>query len=97
MRVVYTAEALADLDGILGFIAEHYPGIVNAFERRLRVAGPAHRRMAAECARGRRTPGRPCVPLLPYPYRLFYRVTADAVEILHIHHAARRVPWADER
>ena len=24
-------------------------------------------------------------------------VTADAVEILHIHHAARRVSWADER
>jgi len=27
-----------------------------------------------------------------YPYKILYRVTADTVEILHIHHAARR-PW----
>jgi hypothetical protein len=32
------------------------------------------------------------VPLGRYPYKIFYRVTNDTVEILHIHHAARR-PW----
>ena len=28
------------------------------------------------------------VPLVRYPYKMFYRVTPDAVEILYIHHAA---------
>jgi toxin ParE1/3/4 len=30
------------------------------------------------------------VSLGHYPYKIFYRVTLDAVEILHIRHAARR-------
>jgi plasmid stabilization system protein ParE len=29
---------------------------------------------------------------LRYPYRIFYRVRSDAVEILHIRHTSRR-PW----
>jgi plasmid stabilization system protein ParE len=35
MKVVYTTEALADLDGILNYIANHYPAISEAFENRL--------------------------------------------------------------
>ena len=31
-------------------------------------------------------------PLGRFPYKIFYRVRANAVEILHINHAAR-VPW----
>jgi toxin ParE1/3/4 len=34
------------------------------------------------------------VPFIRYPYRLFYQVTGEAVEVLHIHHAARSPPWA---
>jgi len=30
------------------------------------------------------------VPLVRYPYRIFYRVADEAVEILHIHHASRQ-------
>jgi len=32
------------------------------------------------------------VPLVRYPYRIFYRVggDGDVVEILHVHHAARQ-------
>ena len=97
MKVAYTEEALADLDGILAFIAEHYPGIVHAFEQRLRVAVlriGAWPESAQEVAE---RPGVRALPLLPYPYQLFYRVTAHAVEILHIHHAARRAPWNAEQ
>jgi hypothetical protein len=32
------------------------------------------------------------VPLLRFPYRIFYRVTDDQVEILHVHHSAREEP-----
>ncbi|MBX9778657.1 MAG: type II toxin-antitoxin system RelE/ParE family toxin [Xanthobacteraceae bacterium] len=27
-----------------------------------------------------------------YPYRIFYTITTDAIEILHIRHTSRR-PW----
>ncbi|MGY3619802.1 plasmid stabilization system protein ParE [Bradyrhizobium sp. USDA 10063] len=37
-------------------------------------------------------PGVRAVPLIRYPYRVFYRNTGQAIEILHIHHAARDEP-----
>jgi toxin ParE1/3/4 len=36
------------------------------------------------------------VPLGRYPYVIFYRVTANSVEILHVHHSAQALPSADE-
>jgi toxin ParE1/3/4 len=36
------------------------------------------------------------VPLVRYPYKNILPIGNDAVEILHIHRAARRAPW-DER
>jgi plasmid stabilization system protein ParE len=35
MKVVYTTEAIADLDGIFDYIANHYPAISDAFQNRL--------------------------------------------------------------
>jgi toxin ParE1/3/4 len=32
------------------------------------------------------------VPLVRYPFRIFYQVEQDHILILHIHHAARQ-PW----
>jgi len=29
------------------------------------------------------------VPLIRYPYKIFYRISNETVEILYIHHAAR--------
>jgi toxin ParE1/3/4 len=29
---------------------------------------------------------------LPFPYKIFYRVREDTIEIVHIRHTARR-PW----
>jgi len=34
-------------------------------------------------------PGVRVAPFIRYPYKIFYRVTSGAVEILHVHHAAR--------
>jgi hypothetical protein len=38
-------------------------------------------------------PGVHVVPFIRYPYRLFYRVARETVEILHIFHAAREDHW----
>jgi hypothetical protein len=37
-------------------------------------------------------PGVRVVPLLRYPYKVFYRSTGDTIEILYIHHIARDEP-----
>jgi len=37
MRVVYTDEALADLEAIVEFMASHYPASYPSFERRLQI------------------------------------------------------------
>jgi plasmid stabilization system protein ParE len=36
MRVVYTEEALENLDGILAYISSNYPTVYEAFQSRLR-------------------------------------------------------------
>ncbi len=97
MKVVYTAEALDNLDEILSYIAHTYPTVSAAFEKRLRIvearigAWPESAEEVAE------RPGVRIVPLVRYPYKILYRVTADAVEILYIHHGARQGPWEGEQ
>jgi toxin ParE1/3/4 len=34
--------------------------------------------------------------LTPYPFKLFYRIVADIIEVLHVAHAARGEPWDRE-
>jgi hypothetical protein len=44
---------------------------------------------------GSRLPERPSVrvvPLVRYPFKLFYTISGGVITILHIRHAARR-PW----
>jgi toxin ParE1/3/4 len=92
MRVVYTDEALLDLDDILKYIAAHFPAAYQSFELRLHtiVLRIGQWPQSAQQVAGR--PGVRIVPLVRYPYKIFYRVTAECVEILHIRHAARQEP-----
>jgi toxin ParE1/3/4 len=97
MKVIYTDEALRDLDEILTFVGSNYPSIAAAFQQRLRSV---ERRigewpMSAEAVIQR--PGVRVVPLIRYPYKIFYRITSEAVEILYIHHAARQGPKGEQR
>ncbi len=89
MKVVYTDEALNDLAAIADWLSVHYPTIAPDVERRIR-------RVIAHIARwpasARRASGRADVRVVPlgrYPYKIFYRATREAIEIIHIHHAAR--------
>ena len=97
MNVVYTDEALRNLDEILDNIAANYPTASASFQKRLRAVvarigvWPESAQQVAE------RPGVRVAPLIRYPYKVFYRVTGEAVEILYIHHAARRPPWEQDR
>ncbi len=90
MKVVYTAAARRDLDEIADWLVVHYPTIAPDVERRIRAV-VAHIERWPESAR--RSANRPEVRVAPvgrYPYKIFYRIMTDTIEILHIHHAARR-------
>ncbi len=39
-------------------------------------------------------PGMRVLPLVRYPFKVFYRVIGDTVRIVHIRHTARR-PWTE--
>ncbi len=92
MKVVYTDPALHDLDEITVWLWRHYPGLGRAIERRLRIVVAHIARWPESMRRSKRRPDVRVAPLGRYPYKIFYRVRADTIEILHIHHAARE-PW----
>jgi toxin ParE1/3/4 len=87
----------ARLDGILAFIAEHYPTVSLLFENRLRAATRRVGAWPESAPEVVERPGVRVLPLIPYPYKLFYRVAGERVEVLHIYHASRRQPWHAER
>src|SRR5579859_3179849 len=96
MRIIYTDEALHDLDEILEFIELNYPSILAAFEGRLRAVEQRIARWPKSAKEVDQRPGVRVVPLVRYPYKLFYQINGDVIEVLHLHHAARREPWEDE-
>ena len=95
MKVVFTAAALRDLEEIAEWLAVHYPTIAPTIERRIRTVIEHIGRWPESARRSDKRPGVRVIPLGRYPYRVFYRITIDAVEILHVHHAARR-PWDEQ-
>ena len=89
MKVIYTGEASEDLDGILAYIASNYPTVYDAFLIRLRSATARIGMWPDSAQEVAEQPDVRVVPLLRYPYNIFYRNTGEAVEILSIHHAAQ--------
>lgn len=89
MKVVYTDDASEDLDGILAYIASNYPAVYDAFLIRLRSVIARIGMWPDSAQEVAERPGVRAVPLLRYPYKVFYRNTGEVVEIMHIHHAAQ--------
>ena len=92
MRIVFTEEALRDLDAILDFIAAHYPAIASSFQQRLRTVLQRIGKWPKSAEEVEQRPGVRMVPLIRYPYKIFYQTTNDTVEILHVHHTSRQSP-----
>ena len=89
MKAVFTPGPRSDLDDILSYLASHYPGSVDAFERRLTLVLRRLEMWPESAAAVTNHSAVHVVPLVRYPYKIFHRV-ADVVEILHIHHASRK-------
>ncbi len=88
MRIRWTVPAADDLESIKNYLVEHYPHFaeptVRTIYQRIRslkttpnLGRPGHRSGTRE------------LPLTPLPYVVVYSVSAEAVEILHVHHGAQ--------
>jgi toxin ParE1/3/4 len=95
MRIRYTPEAFADRERIFEYLSERSPSGARNVLASIRDAV----RMLGEHPHSGYKTDDPQVRVkfvVRYPYKIFYRVGVDVVEIIHIRHTARR-PWTPER
>jgi plasmid stabilization system protein ParE len=91
MKLVYSRRALADLDQILAwYSANASPAMAEAIEQRLddvvdRIcSAPESAPRLSQRSQVR------VVAVVRYPFRIFYRIREDTVDILHVRHTSRR-------
>jgi toxin ParE1/3/4 len=93
MRVEYSKRALSDVRNIAAFYANSdSPSVGEAVETRIQEIVD---RLAQAPRSGRSVAERPnvrVVPLLRYPWNVFYTFSGEVVRIVHIRHSSRR-PW----
>lgn len=90
MRLRYTAPAQADVEAILQASARDYPGSTAdliAHIRRIQQRIAQWPRIAP-VVQGQRDIH--VIPLVRYPFRIYYRVASDAIEVLHVRHSSRQ-------
>jgi toxin ParE1/3/4 len=96
MKVRYRPRAVADLVGIADYLSERSPAGVRAVEARIRATVellrqfPGSGRMLEQRSQVR------VMPLVRYPYLIFYAVAEEELVILHIRHGAREPISPDE-
>lgn len=95
MRVRYTRDAFADRERIFEYLRERSPSGARNVMASIRDAVKLLRDQPYS---GYKTddPDVRALFIIRYPYKLFYRVRDDVVEIAHIRHTSRR-PWEGER
>ena len=96
MKVEYSNLATADLRKVSADGHEYGEAVTLAVEARIRaiVAHIAEHPEAAPQVAERTNVH--VVPLVRFPYKIFYRRLDDSVRILHIRHTSRR-PWTRDR
>jgi toxin ParE1/3/4 len=89
MNVVYAPRALRDLESIASYLVERNPAgainVLGAIKSSVDTLSffPQIGRLVDNAGHRR-------VPVLRYPYLIFYRVAGDELLILHIRHTSRR-------
>jgi toxin ParE1/3/4 len=96
MKVEYAPRAAADLVQIGEQSRRVYGDVVAAaLEARIRATIARIADMPDSAQQVAERPGVRVIPLIRYPFKIFYTVVGETVEILHIRHASRR-PWGGE-
>lgn len=89
MKIVWTDEALRDLDEIAEYLAAHCPNLGPVVEDRIRAVVARTSRWPQSARESALRASVQVVPLGRFPYKSFYQVVHDWVDILHVHHTAR--------
>jgi len=88
MRLRWTPEAAENLESIHTYLCEHYPSFAAPTVRILYEAVRSLRTFPERGRIGEIDETREFV-LPRLPYIIVYRISADAVEVLHIYHGAQ--------
>lgn len=96
MKVRFTEAALADIGQIREFLLLHYPSVAPMVEERIRRITERLEDWPESSPRVVSYPEIRAVPLGRYPYRIFYAISGETVEILHIHHTSRQPFWEED-
>jgi toxin ParE1/3/4 len=95
MRIIFTETALSDLNQIFEYLTSNYPTLVGPVERRINSVLSRLQDWPESARKVTQRTNVRVAPLVRYPYRIFYRITNEAIEIVHIRHTSRR-PWEDD-
>jgi toxin ParE1/3/4 len=91
MKLVYSRRALTDLDQIkIYYAANASRAIADAIGRRLENVIDRICRVPEAAPRVSQRSRVRVAAVVRYPFQIFYRVRADAIDILHIRHTSRR-------
>jgi toxin ParE1/3/4 len=91
MKLVYSRRALADLAGIAAYYtASASPAIADSIGRRLEDVIDRILRVPEAAPKLSQRSHVRVVAVIRYPFRIFYRVRKDTIDILHVRHTSRR-------
>ena len=91
MKLVWSRRALADLTAIATYYSTNAgPTIARSIEDRFLVVLDRIRHAPESAPRVSQRSSVRVVAVVRYPFRIFYRVRGDAIDILHIRHTSRR-------
>ena len=93
MKLRYSRRALAELDAILSDLGSMNPAAAHRFEARIFQIGERIRQFPYGFQEVAERPGVRRVPLVRYPYLIFYKMLGDEAVVLRIVHGARKEPW----
>ena len=82
MKVRFTEAALKDIDQIRDFLLSNYPSTAPLVEKRIRMVTGRIGTWPESSPRITGYPGLRAATLGRYPYRVFYVIDAEAIEIL---------------
>jgi plasmid stabilization system protein ParE len=95
MKIEFTNRAVGDLRKISTQSRKEFGDrIAAALEHRIRDVVDQIGDAPESAPRVEQRPGMRVLPLVRYPFKVFYRIVGDTIRILHIRHTARR-PWTE--
>ena len=93
MKLVYSRRALADLNAIATYYtASASPAIAESIGHRLESVFDRISRAPEASPRVSQRSEIRAATVVRYPFRIFYRVRDDTIDILHIRHTSMRPP-----